>query len=177
MSRQPLKLSIAARTFRAMGPFLEWHVPRIVKLAHSPLRELGVVIAHDPLVRRLHQQYFDDPSLTDVITFPLEVDGRGRALSGELYLCLSVARRQAALRHIPVQHELLLYAVHGILHLSGHDDQTPRKFAAMHKEEDRILEAMGLGPVFGLPELGTRHKPRVTRASRSERTIARKRAR
>lgn len=160
MSRRPLELIVVSRTCRTAGPFLTWHVSRAAELAGSPLHQLSIVVASDSLMRRLHQQYFDDPSLTDVITFPLELDRKGRALSGELYLCLSVARRQAALRRLSVQHELLLYAVHGILHLSGYDDQTPRRFAAMHREEDRILDRLGLGAVFARPELGIRRKPR-----------------
>jgi probable rRNA maturation factor len=155
-----LDLSVIARTQRAAVPFLEWHIRQVDQLCGSSLRELTIIVASDPLIKRLHQQFFDDPTLTDVITFPLELSQRGRALSGEIYLCLSEARRQANLRHIPVQHELLLYAVHGILHLCGHDDSTPRKYNVMHKEEDRILQQLGLGLVFGRPELGVRRKPR-----------------
>lgn len=169
MSREPLKLSVTARTGRALAPFLKWYIPRVVELADSPLRELSIVIANDALIKWLHRQYFKDPSITDVITFPIGYDERDRVRSGELYLCLSVARRQASLRRIRVQHELLLYAVHGILHLSGYDDQSPRGFAAMHKEEDHILEELGLGPVFGRPELGKRRKSHAPRVLRSDR--------
>lgn len=161
MPPAPLDLCVIARTLRAAEPFLEWHIRQAVKLCDSPLRELTIIVASNGLIRRLHQQFFKDPTLTDVITFPLEQDQRGHALSGEIYLCLSVARRQANLRHISIRHELLLYAVHGILHLCGYDDLTPRKCHAMHKEEDRILEKLGLGPVFGRPELGVRRKPRL----------------
>lgn len=159
MSGQTLELSVISRWYRAAGPFLTWHIPQAIRIAGSPLRSLSVVVANDPLMKRLHQQYFNDPSLTDVITFPLELDKKGRALSGELYLGLSVARRQAAARHLRVQHELLLYAVHGILHLGGYDDQTERGYARMHKEEDHILERLGIGAAFARPELGRRNKP------------------
>jgi probable rRNA maturation factor len=157
----PLDLCVIGGTQRAAAPFLEWHIRQAVKLCDSPLRELTVIVASDGIIRSLHQRFFNDPTVTDVITFPLEQDERGRALSGEIYFCPSVARRQAHLRHISIRHELLLYAVHGILHLCGHDDLSPRKCHAMHKEEDRILEALGLGPVFGRPELGVRRKPRL----------------
>ncbi|GEM_PF-403016 len=161
MPPAPLDLCVIAGTQRAAAPFLEWHIRQAAKLCDSPLRELTVIVASDGLIRRLHQQFFNDPTLTDVITFPLEQDQRGRALSGEIYICPSVARRQAKLRHISIRHEMLLYTIHGILHLCGHDDLSARKCNAMHNEEDRILEKLGLGPVFGRPELGTRRKPRL----------------
>jgi probable rRNA maturation factor len=84
-----------------------------------------------------------------VLTFPLETDGRGRAVAGEVVACVPVARREAARRDIPVEHELLLYIIHGILHLSGFDDRTDRACRSMHRAEDRILRRLGIGPVFG----------------------------
>lgn len=48
----------------------------------------------------------------------------------------------------PMAHELLLYALHGLLHLSGFDDRTDSEFAAMHAREDEILTRLGVGPVF-----------------------------
>lgn len=160
---EPLQLAVIPRTQRAVVSFLEWHIPQVLRLCRSSLRQLTVVVASDRLIRRLHQDFFNDSSLTDVITFPLEQDQRGNAISGEIYLCVPVARRQASARHIPLRHELLLYAVHGILHLCGYDDLTPRKYQAMHQEEDRILQQLGFGPVFGRPELGIRRKPRLVR--------------
>lgn len=153
---EPLRLSVISRNTRPVVPFLRWYIPQVIRLCGSPLNELTVVVAHDGLMRRLHRQFFGDPTLTDVITFPLEQDQRGRALSGEIYLCISVARSQAFARKIPTRLELLLYATHGILHLSGYDDLTPRKYHIMHKEEDRILQQLGFGPVFDRAELNAR---------------------
>jgi ssRNA-specific RNase YbeY (16S rRNA maturation enzyme) len=43
---------------------------------------------------------------------------------------------------------LLLYAVHGTLHLCGHDDRTAREYRIMHRTEDDLLTRLGVGPVF-----------------------------
>jgi hypothetical protein len=63
-------------------------------------------------------------------------------------ICVSVGRRAAVARGIPIAHELLLYALHGMLHLCGFDDRTGRAFRAMHAKEDEILTRLGVGPVF-----------------------------
>jgi rRNA maturation RNase YbeY len=79
-----------------------------------------------------------------VLTFvtssdPIEVD---------VLICLDEAeRRVAEFAHTTV-HELLLYAVHGLLHAAGFNDQNPSEFAAMHAEEDRLLSLVGVGDVF-----------------------------
>ena len=44
--------------------------------------------------------------------------------------------------------QLLLYILHGLLHCAGFDDHDPAEHDRMHTEEDRILTAIGVGPVF-----------------------------
>jgi len=96
----------------------------------------------------LHEQFMSIAGPTDVLTFPLDVDARGRPVSGEVVVCLPEARRQARNRKVPVEQELLLYALHGLLHLCGYDDRTGRAYRAMHRTEDQILTRLGVGPVF-----------------------------
>ena len=47
--------------------------------------------------------------------------------------------------------ELLLYVIHGALHLVGHDDQTPDGLAAMRVAETRHLAGFGLVHRFDSP--------------------------
>ncbi|HWB55226.1 MAG TPA: rRNA maturation RNase YbeY, partial [Tepidisphaeraceae bacterium] len=72
----------------------------------------------------------------------------GKIIRGEIIICLDEARRQARKRRIPISHELLLYAIHGLLHLAGFDDRTEKDYQKIHREEDRILTRLGVGPVF-----------------------------
>jgi probable rRNA maturation factor len=85
---------------------------------------------------------------TDVLTFPMELDARGRPTGGEVVICIPEARRRCKELKTPLKHELLLYAIHGMLHLSGFDDRTDREFRRMHRMEDTILRRLGVGPVF-----------------------------
>ena len=98
----------------------------------------------------LHKQFMQIDGPTDVLTFPLDFDANGREIVGEVVLCVPEAARQARLRGTPVDRELLLYALHGMLHLSGFDDRTEAGFRQMHRKEDDILTRLGLGPVFGV---------------------------
>ncbi len=67
----------------------------------------------------------------------------------DLALCIDEAARQAETRHHPLKEELLLYAIHGLLHCLGHDDHDPENFQAMHRLEDQLLQKIGIAPVFG----------------------------
>lgn len=96
----------------------------------------------------LHEQFLGIAGPTDVLTFPLEVDRRGRPLAGEVVVCVPEARRRSAAEGTGLRQEVLLYALHGLLHLCGFDDRTRSGFAAMHRTEDAILTTLGIGPVF-----------------------------
>jgi probable rRNA maturation factor len=102
---------------------------------------------------RLHDQFMGIKAPTDVLTFPLDLGANQRPLSGEIYVNIDHARRESRRRNLPLRSELLLYALHGMLHLSGYDDRTQRDFDKMHKKEDQILRQLGIGPVFS-PDTG-----------------------
>ena len=118
------------------------------RLLSPPLSTLSIALVGDKKMSDLHQQFLGIPGPTDVLTFPLEVDPRGRPLSGEIVVCVPEARRRASENGGNLREELLLYALHGMLHLCGYDDRTDREFRTMHRREDQILRQIGVGPVF-----------------------------
>ena len=127
----------------------ETPMPRLV--VTRSLQGLSLVLVGDRRMSDLHAQFMGIAGPTDVLTFPLDQDARGRVTSGEVYVCVPEATRQARARKIPLRLELLLYGLHGMLHLLGCDDRTARDFALMHRTEDAILTGLGFGPVFAAP--------------------------
>jgi probable rRNA maturation factor len=146
--KQTLHLTITRLVSGPSTALLEKHLLKAHRLLGSPLRDLSIAIVGRPLMKQLHQRYMNDPNSTDVLTFELEKDKLGRTLAGEIVICLPVARQAAQRRKIPVTHELVLYALHGMLHLGGWDDRTVAGYRAMHEKEDQILIQLGIGPVF-----------------------------
>ncbi len=109
--------------------------------------ELRIELVDDASMSAAHQQWKDDPATTDVLTFdlrPCQTD----PLDTDLMVCVDEAARQAASRDLPIEHELLLYITHGLLHCLGHDDQSPAEAEAMHAREDELLAALGLGAIY-----------------------------
>jgi probable rRNA maturation factor len=141
-------LTITARAGRTHAAFLNKMLRRAHRLLGSPLRELSIVLVSDAQMSEVHDRFMKDASPTDVLTFPLEENRRGRVNSGEVVINVSEALRQSRRRGIAVQNELLLYALHGMLHLKGMDDRTDSQYRRMHGLEDRILTQLGVGAVF-----------------------------
>jgi probable rRNA maturation factor len=148
--KKKLTLTITALAGRRFVPFLNKHLSSAAPFLRSPLQELSLVLVGDRRMAELHQQFLEIPGPTDVLTFPLDTDGKGRVIAGEIVICTAEAARVARRLGTTVERELLLYALHGILHLIGHDDRTDAGFAAMHRTEDAILTRLGLGPQFAI---------------------------
>lgn len=144
----PFSLTFTAEQGSRFVPFLRRHLSAAHGLLRPAPRELSLALVSDRSMATLHDRFMGIPTPTDVLTFPLEEDAYGCVLSGEVILCVPEARRQAKRLGTTVEQELLLYALHGMLHLCGYDDRTNASFAAMHRTEDQILTKLGVGPVF-----------------------------
>lgn len=138
----------AARTGQAYVPYLKRYLPKAIGLVKGAPREISVALVGDARMAELHERFMGIPGPTDVLTFELDHDARGRVTAGEIVICVPYARREARRRGHALQKELLLYALHGVLHLSGYDDRTDPEYHRMHRKEDAILTALGVGPVF-----------------------------
>ena len=87
----------------------------------------------------LHQRFLDDPSPTDVITFPGDQDEN---LAGEICVCPEVASEYARLNQGDLSEELTLYIVHGYLHLCGFDDLQESEREEMRRAEKEAMDLL-----------------------------------
>ncbi|MEM6757706.1 MAG: rRNA maturation RNase YbeY [Planctomycetota bacterium] len=137
-------------------PSAGWLEPQLAEacaLAGVTGGELAVTLIDDAAMADLHAEHRGDPSTTDVLTFDLrEPDGPdatpNNRVEGDIVVCRDEAQRQADARGHSAREELLLYAVHGLLHLLGEDDHDPAAADRMHRREDELLSALGLGPIY-----------------------------
>jgi probable rRNA maturation factor len=112
--------------------------------------EVRVSVVGDPEMADAHLRYSNVPGTTDVLTFDLRAESATDELDVDILICADEARRQAAVRNVPVERELLLYIVHGVLHCLGEDDHDEAAARRMHEREDRVLAAIGVGPVYAV---------------------------
>lgn len=144
-----MKLSITANVGHSLVPTLRRKLKQAIALiAHAPA-EISIALVNDKTMSHLHERDLGIPGPTDVLTYELDHDDKtGRCTAGEVIVCVPEAKRQAAERGGSVANEVLLYALHGVLHLAGFDDRTDRRYREMHRMEDHILTKIGIGAVF-----------------------------
>lgn len=91
-------------------------------------------------ISSLHQIYFDDPTPTDCISFPIDTPQEKNCdILGEIFICPKVAIEYAKKHKIDALEETTLYIVHGLLHLLGYDDMCAKDRKEMRKQEKRSM--------------------------------------
>jgi probable rRNA maturation factor len=122
-----------------------------------PIDSIDLRIVSDTEMIQLHHQHGGELRTTDVLSFDLSEGGRGASIAADIVVCVDEAARQAAAFGHTLERELLLYAVHGVLHCAGFDDLAAGDYARMHAEEDRILNEIGVGATFSANPADTGH--------------------
>ena len=129
---------------------------RVRSLARSVLaaegkagRALSVALVNDDEIARIHLDFLGVPGPTDVVSFPLEDEQDD--LLGEVVVSTDTAAREARKRKLTLDREVLLYVVHGILHLCGYDDVSRKDETLMRKRECEVLADWGLSPHYAEP--------------------------
>jgi probable rRNA maturation factor len=119
-------------------------VRRAVQLtaAHCsfPSGTIDVAIVDDAQSKEVNVRHLQHDWETDVISFPYHAE-QGQ-LEGELVISWETAWRESQSQRWPAITELVLYAIHGTLHLTGMDDATPSQRAAMRSAEKELLAAL-----------------------------------
>ena len=92
-------------------------------------------------IKRLNKKYFDSDDVTDVIAFPL--NNHNNSLNGEIVVSVETAVDTAVKENVDVEGEIVLYVVHGLLHLLGYSDVNREDAIIMHEKESKILKALG----------------------------------
>ena len=126
--------------------WLRDRLDRAISHLNRPVARIGISLVDDARMIELHARHLNLNTTTDVLTFHLSKPGQ--PIDVDLALCVDEAARQAAGHGHTIERELLLYALHGLLHCCGFDDHEEVGAAAIHAEEDRILSAIGVGATF-----------------------------
>jgi len=118
--------------------------------------ELSLRLSDDAEIKQLNCLYRHQDKPTDVLSFAaLEVDcpqpGSLRYLTplclGDIVISVETAQRQAHRQGHSLATELAWLAAHGLLHLLGWDHPDEESLTEMLKQQETLLEAIGLAIV------------------------------
>ncbi len=118
-----MRVRLLQRQLKAALPLLPGTLPADLDL-------IDIVLVDRATMAAVHGDFLGDRTETDVITFPY----------GEILVCPAVAQDQAPGHGLKVDHEILLYALHGLLHLAGYDDTKPAQARQMAQAQEKLLQ-------------------------------------
>lgn len=121
---------------------------RVRRLVREVLRgerrraAVSVTFLGSKAMRTLNRRWKHHDRPTDVIAFALDA-GDG-ILTGDIYICPDVARREARRRGLSPAEELSRLVVHGTLHVVGweHPESESRERSPMWRRQERYLERL-----------------------------------
>ncbi len=137
-------------------------VERVLEEEEVVGAEISVAVVDNPTMRELNKQYLDHDYDTDVLSFLLSCEGedeeapqvatvgrgKGKRIDGELIVSSDMAIEMAEKYRWNAHDELVLYIVHGLLHLVGFDDLTAPEKTIMRSRERQLLNLWNLSPHY-----------------------------
>ncbi len=121
---------------RKLSAFIDGLVSRYLKNVKTS--EITYVFCNDNFLLEMNQNFLDHDSFTDIITFDLSESKQ--ELQGEIYISIERVKENAKLYKTTFTDELHRVIFHGVLHLCGFKDKTPKDQKIMRENEDYCLE-------------------------------------
>jgi len=106
--------------------------------------EISIAVVDDTTIHQLNVQYLNHDYPTDVLSFVLQREED--YVDGELIVSADTAAAESIRYGWKAADELLLYVIHGALHLTGYQDGSEEEVAVMRSREDHYLAQHGLEP-------------------------------
>jgi rRNA maturation RNase YbeY len=112
----------------------------IFKSEQVEFKKVSFIFCTDDFLLKLNQQYLNQDTFTDILTFTLS--DSGAPIVAEIYISVERVRENAGTLQTGYHPELFRVMIHGILHLCGYSDHTSRQKALMRKKENYYLSIL-----------------------------------
>src|SRR3989344_419649 len=119
-----------------------------LKLAGKKI-EVSVNLVGEAKIKELNKKYRHKNKVTDVLSFPMNTTFNFQLSTfnfldiGDIFICLSFAKKQAKSENVSIDRKLAQLTVHGFLHLAGYDHEVSRQEAGkMLNLENKILNKL-----------------------------------
>ena len=102
--------------------------------------EVNYIFCSAQRLLEMNRQFLGHDYFTDIITFDYsDLKGEG-VIHGDIYIDIETVRDNARIYGVSWLNEMRRVVVHGVLHLCGQKDKTPRANTQMHRKEDKYLK-------------------------------------
>jgi len=144
-------------TLKDLQEKIHLNSPRISRIIKETLRHEGIESADLSIafvtrqrIKALNKKFLHRDYVTDVLAFalddaelPKQRHSEKKTISGEIIISTDAAIGNTKIYSTSLAQEIVLYVIHGILHLLGFDDHDPKDIKRMRKKEEELLSFLG----------------------------------
>jgi probable rRNA maturation factor len=111
-----------------------------IKAEGFDLIQVNYVFCSDEYLREMNIEYLNHKTYTDIITF--DNSEAGNQIEGDIFISIERVRENSKNLKTAFLEEVHRVLIHGVLHLTGYSDKSPRKKSVMRKKEDAYLSLL-----------------------------------
>jgi rRNA maturation RNase YbeY len=101
--------------------------------------DIGYIFCSDEKILEVNKEYLQHDYYTDIITFDYT---ESNTISGDIFISLDTVKSNSEQFRTNYNNELLRVVIHGVLHLCGINDKTPKERAYMTQCENEALKLL-----------------------------------
>jgi rRNA maturation RNase YbeY len=114
-------------------------IRKIARIHQKEVDEIAYIFCSDAKILEINKQYLQHDYYTDIITFDYSEE---EMISGDIFISLETVKSNSTKFKTNYDEELHRVIIHGILHLCGLKDKTPKEKKTMREKEDDALKLM-----------------------------------
>ncbi len=127
-------------TLRNKAAINTW-LQSVCKKHKKKIASLNYVFVSDDYLLDINKRFLRHNFLTDIISFDYSADKKAKnGVIGEIYISIARVNENATKFKTTKTDELHRVMAHGLLHLCGYGDKTPREIKRMRAEEEKALD-------------------------------------
>lgn len=112
-------------------------ISTVIEKENLVMSDIALIFCDDEYLLKVNQEYLEHDFYTDIITFDYCSDN---LVSGDLFISVERVIENAQQYEVTFEHELNRVIIHGVLHLCGFKDKSPKDEKMMRqKEADALL--------------------------------------
>ena len=112
---------------------------RVAQEEGYSLGDVNYIFCSSEVHRKMNIDFIGHDYFTDIITIDYsDLKGEG-VVSGDIFIDGDTVADNARIYGATKRDEMLRVVVHGVLHLCGQKDKTPRAEKQMHRKEDKYI--------------------------------------
>lgn len=134
----PVEFNFLEKTTLSNRTELKSFILGIFKKEKKTAGLISYIFCSDTYLLEINRSFLQHDYYTDIITFDLSEPG-SKEINAEIYISIDTIRDNAKRFHTSIQKELHRVIFHGVLHLCGYKDKSPKDQARMTSKEDYYL--------------------------------------